>query len=306
MLPDSEDPPFAFDIRQMPVMERPAEARPDSPVLPPPHRVLLDEPPPRRARWWVPALVSLFLGAIGGISYEMGALPRDRQWTELHLDAHTDAGRLEITWDAKAPTVLNAVRGQLTVTDGGAPREIRLSSAQVRAGKFSLTAWQPDVGVRLVLYAPDGAAVGDAIRVAFLPQSIPMPEDRQPSVPALSASAAPAAPQRQLPTTPPPQQYSAIAVPPSTLREVQPRIPEGIRSRIAAPVIIPVEVKVSDQGRVLRAVAEVAEGDNTDGVHRYLAGQAQKAAREWRFKPARTKSGATIAASKTIQFVFNP
>jgi TonB family protein len=66
-------------------------------------------------------------------------------------------------------------------------------------------------------------------------------------------------------------------------------------------VVIPVEVKVSERGRVLSAQA----GDqSTDGLRRYLADQAQKAAREWQFTPARTRTGAPVPASKTIEFKF--
>jgi hypothetical protein len=60
-------------------------------------------------------------------------------------------------------------------------------------------------------------------------------------------------------------------------------------------------VEVSERGRVVHASAEDQSGD---GVHRYLAERAAKAAREWRFVPARTRSGEHVAATKTIDFVF--
>jgi hypothetical protein len=94
-----------------------------------------------------------------------------------------------------------------------------------------------------------------------------------------------------------------VAAPPAAVHEVQPRVPEGIRSRITGPIVIPVAVEVNQQGRVLRAKAEAQTGD---GVHRYLADLAQKAAREWRFSPARNRSGNPVAAGKTIRFVFIP
>jgi hypothetical protein len=313
MLPPSEEEqPFAFDLRQLPVMEPAVEvklpgpqlvATPGPQLLPPPFRAFAEEPITRpirtRSRWWIPAVVSLFIGVIGGLSYEMTTLPREEHWTELHLDARSQAGKLDISWDTGIPAVSKAIRGRLSVSDGGADRDIALDAAQVRAGKFSLPAAQPNVGLRLIVYAGDGTAVGDALRVAVLPSAIPsaipMPEDRP--------AAAPAQPKAQAAPISVAARTPGVAVPPATLREVQPRIPDGIRSRIAAPIVIPVEVHVNEKGRVLRAVAE---GNIGDGVQRYLATQAQKAAREWRFKPARNKSGGTIAASKTIQFVFNP
>ena len=91
---------------------------------------------------------------------------------------------------------------------------------------------------------------------------------------------------------------------PSEVHVVQPKIPDGIRARIAGPVVIPVEVEVSERGHVVKAVAE--KGQSDDSVHRYLAEQAQQAAMKWRFRPARMTSGDRIAASKTLRFVFTP
>jgi outer membrane biosynthesis protein TonB len=67
--------------------------------------------------------------------------------------------------------------------------------------------------------------------------------------------------------------------------------------------VIPVKVDVSQEGRVVRALADIR---TTDSLRRYLAAQAQRAARSWRFKPARTKTGARVAASTTLHFVFTP
>jgi TonB family protein len=88
---------------------------------------------------------------------------------------------------------------------------------------------------------------------------------------------------------------AAIAV-----REIQPSIPDGIRSRIEGRVAIPVDVRVDEHGRVVSARSAGAGGN---GVQRYLAAQAEKAAREWRFNPAKS-AGVPVAASKRIEFVF--
>jgi hypothetical protein len=50
----------------------------------------------------------------------------------------------------------------------------------------------------------------------------------------------------------------------------------------------------------------VAEPQAAGGVNRYLAEQAQKAARLWRFTPARTARGTRTSSSTTLQFVFTP
>ena len=101
---------------------------------------------------------------------------------------------------------------------------------------------------------------------------------------------------------PAPASQPSVVKPPETVHEVQPTIPAGIRSRISEPVVIPVRVEVNERGRVVSAAPEA----QTAGVRSYLADLAQKASREWRFRPARTSGGIAVAANKTIQFVFNP
>jgi hypothetical protein len=51
-------------------------------------------------------------------------------------------------------------------------------------------------------------------------------------------------------------------------------------------------------------VAAKTKDPGADGLRRYLGGLAEKAAREWRFTPARNRAGKPVGGSKTIQFVF--
>ncbi len=304
--PETDDPPFPFDPGQMPVMEPEPEEKP-APTLPPSYRSRVQgagqavpawaaEPAPRRLRWWIPALACL-LAVLGGAAiYELWTDMRQPRWTELHLDARPVAGRLEVSWDANAPRALDATRGLLAVTDGDAHSEIALDPAQIRAGTYAYTPSHRDVAMRLILYAKSLGVAGDAVRVELAnspaaPAPVPTPTEADRTV-----SPPP-------PPAPPAETAAAVAaaVPPAPLHKVQPRIPPGIRARISGQVVIPVEVEVSARGRVVRAVAETAEGDS---VHRYLAEQAQEAARSWTFVPARTRKGAPVVASRTIQFVF--
>jgi len=329
LLPEMEDRRFPFDPPRMPMVEgteRKAAPPPSSPVAPeagpepepapvptlaapqqpvrenPPLRPREElvprnmEPAPRHMRWWIPAAVCLVAGLGGAVMYELGALSREPAWTELRLDARPAAGGIEITWDGGAARAVQATRGLLAVTDGDNRREIPLNLAQIRAGKYEYAPLHADVAVRLTLYANDRGEAGDAVRLAAIPAPAP---PRETGPPAEVRAAAPA------PETPsaPPQSRPPIAVPPSTVHEVQPRIPAGVRSRIAGRIVIPVEVEVSERGRVVRAVPQSAAGDS---VHRYLARQAHQAALQWRFTPARTASGERVAASRTIQFVFTP
>ena len=107
---------------------------------------------------------------------------------------------------------------------------------------------------------------------------------------------APAAPAK-------PAKVEVAATPPVAVHELQPAVPAGIRARIGGEILMPVRVDVNERGRVVRAVAESRGGD---GVRRYLADLAQKAAREWQFTPARSSSGAAVPGKRTIQFVFKP
>jgi hypothetical protein len=80
-------------------------------------------------------------------------------------------------------------------------------------------------------------------------------------------------------------------------------IPPGIRSRIDRQIAIPVDVQVTARGSVSRATAQTA---GLDGLSKYLAAQAEKAAYQWRFKPARSTRGLAVASAKTLNFVFTP
>jgi hypothetical protein len=335
ILPETEDPPAPFDLRLMRKMQPAVSAEPEpaavqppevipeetpaSPPLPPAYRSRTEptepapsapvpswaaEPAPRRDGRWMAALALLFvIGIAGGVYYELNT-PIAPRWTDLHLDARPIQDRLEISWDAAALRMLNATRGTLSLTDAAEHREVNLDSSQVRAAKYSYAPVHGDISVRLILYDRTRSIAGDAVRVATVGQPQQPAQSAQPQAQPQSQPVSPA------PATPPAASPApaetrstvvAAAVPPSTVHEVQPRIPEGIRSRITDRVVIPVEVQVNEQGRVTYAQAEQ---DSADGVVRYLADQARKAAREWRFRPARTRSGARVASSKTIEFVF--
>ena len=91
-------------------------------------------------------------------------------------------------------------------------------------------------------------------------------------------------------------------VAPVALHQVQPVIPPGIRARIHDRIIIPVVVHVTAAGKVTSAFAD-GKGDS---LYRYLGEQAVVAARLWRFRPAHSKSGTPMEASKTLYFIFMP
>jgi hypothetical protein len=95
---------------------------------------------------------------------------------------------------------------------------------------------------------------------------------------------------------------TAVAVPPTIRHEVHPDIPAGVRARITDRIEVPVRVRVSSTGKVIAAVPK--SGRRNDGLYRYLAIRAGKAALLWSFTPAKTEDGTPILTEETISFVF--
>lgn len=121
--------------------------------------------------------------------------------------------------------------------------------------------------------------------------------------------AAPKEPESAIPSPEPPpaervERSPNIApwVAPVALHQVQPGIPAGIRARIHDRIIVPVVVHVTASGKVTSAFAD----GNGDSLYRYLGERAVVAAKLSRFRPARSKSGTPMEASKTLYFVFTP
>jgi hypothetical protein len=274
-------------------------------VLPPPLRAARREraepDTPRPRPRWRPALACFVLSMAAGVGFELWSVGRSQktaakspvvaseveavhttppssQWADLQLDVHPTGGQLDITWSADVVRAFHVTGGKLTVTDGDAKREFTLDARQIDAGKYGYNAVHRDVAVRLIVSAGDHGVASDSVRLT---------------------SAAAAAPMFDPPT----ESGGGAVVPPATLLEVHPEIPEGIRSRMSSDVVVPVEVRVSERGRVLSAHAS---DQGVDAVHRYLAERAEKAAKAWQFAPARTRTGTPVASSKTIEFVFTP
>jgi TonB family protein len=328
LAPLQEEPVFPFEPKKMPLMQlvlRDATesarelapvvaicapvmvAEPEQPPEPVPEpvakvvrfpRMWPSEPaPPRQSHWWRPVLIC-FLGALGGAGiYELGrsqtltqavATPR---FADLRLDAMPRGGKVLVTWDGAAVRAVDANQGALTITDGDTPREVELNGSQVRGGKYAYAPAHPDLSVRLTLLANGHSVASESVRLA------PAAASDASSTPAPPSAAAPT------PVPAPTPAASNLAAPPTAVHEVHPAIPAGIRSRIEGPIVIPVEVKVNEQGRVFSAQVH---DKSDDGIHRYLAEQAGRAAREWQFHPARGRDGQPIVSSKTIEFVFTP
>ena len=298
--------PHAFEPPPLPPSYRALEAaRQEPPPESEPAPRHLDVPAfaaaehPRRARWWLPLAICLAAAAIGAAGYEVWSLASQPRWVELHLDARPAGREIRVTWDGNAAHASGAARALLAMTDGGERHDIELSPAQLSAGAYTYSPQHESLAIRLILYAKGVGVTGDAVRLAVVPAPAESAGATVPA-PAAEASAPAATPPAAAPPAPEPAPERPIT-PPRLLHEVQPSIPVGIRARIEEEIVIPVRLHVNERGRVTRASAERSD---SDGLHRYLADQAEKAARRWRFRPARSEKGTPVESAKTVEFVF--
>jgi hypothetical protein len=233
--------------------------------------------------------------------HELWTLAREPRWVELHLDAKPSDGRLAVTWDAAAARIAGANKALLSINEGNTSREIELTPAQVRFGRYDYVPTQStlpsDVAFRLTIYADGVGVSGDAVRLAAAKES------KEAATTVSTAATPPPAPTAS--ATPPVVSAEPVreAIAPVTVHEVQPGVSEGIRSRIREQIVIPVRVHVTERGRVSQAAVERKE---LDGLRRYLADLAEKAARQWRFTPAKSQQGIAVESTKTINFIFTP
>ncbi len=215
----------------------------------------------------------------------------------MGLDATASTRELVLSWDSTAPAIEQASRGVMSVTDGSAQHQIPLTAAQLRGGKLSYLPSSPNVLFRFLVYDASNRASGDSLRVANtrLTEPTPAPGSAVPG-------SAPGPAAAQTPPTTLPDEAAVVRTPAVARREVQPEVPAGIRARVRVRTVIPVQLHINASGRVTDAAAEVVG----DGLDRYLADQAAKAARRWSFAPARSRNGHAIASVKTVEFVFQP
>ena len=245
----------SHEIADPPVPPPPPRILPTSRITPPPqvYATERETEPGRRLRWWIPALVCLSCAAAGAWISRMAAplATRDGHWKELRMDARPSGELVEVRWDAGSQGQ-SATRGHLEVTDGASHREFDLDGDQLRSGTLTYQPISGDVEFRLSVYAKSSEIAGGMVRL----KAIARPEAN----PAIAMAATEASP---------PEQVSGdtkggadriagpeVAAAPTEIHRVTPGIPEGIRSRMAGPVIIPVQVEVNRRGKVVRAVAE--------------------------------------------------
>ena len=285
-----------------PLREETVEApKPTIAVLPLPAsrraRIQENEAPPaaRDSRRWT-VLWLCALAAIAGLAgHEIWTLEHEPRWAPLGLHATASAKDLLLTWDAAAPAIQQASQGMMTVTDGAAQNQIPLTAAQLRSGKFDYAPSHDEVLFRLLVYDASMRPAGDSLHVARLHPVEPTSASAPPPAPQPAAVQAPVA-------APPPDEPVRVATPAVVRHEVQAYVPAGIRARVHSRIVVPVQVHINADGRV----TEAASKKGGQGLERYLADQAVKAARQWSFAPAHSREGSAIASVKSVEFVFAP
>jgi hypothetical protein len=104
-------------------------------------------------------LVVVVAGALGARYYLMGSSVEP-----IALNVDERDGQLRIEWNRNAKSVANATRGTLEVVDGTEKKNIPLSPAELRGGKFTWERKSGEVEVRLSVENADGVKAQEASR----------------------------------------------------------------------------------------------------------------------------------------------
>jgi hypothetical protein len=148
----------------------PALARRETTVAPPKFGLLgsavetpdlLPAPPPRRKWPWLVLWGVAVLGlAVLGLRYFMDRPgPQPVSLTVIEHD-----GQLQIEWNHTSRAVTSAVRGTMSIQDGGETQNATLAPQDLARGKFTYQRKTGDIEVRLIVEGQDGQRVQEASR----------------------------------------------------------------------------------------------------------------------------------------------
>jgi hypothetical protein len=173
---------------------------------------------------------------------------------------------------------------QLFVRAGDDQNRIDLSTHDLSAGIYKYEPAGNDITFRLEVVESSGRVSAESFRI--LRGDLPLE-------PKVAAPLAPAAA-----TPPPPVSHHRIE--PKVIHRAPPVIAARIQPRLTTPVALDVRVQIDARGHVTSAAPVVKPHK---GIETYLAESAVKAARLWRFEPAR-ENGKAVAGAQTLHFVF--
>jgi outer membrane biosynthesis protein TonB len=192
----------------------------------------------------------------------------------------------QVSWNPNATALHDARSVQLFERTGDDQNRIDLSPHDLAAGIYKYEPTGNDVTFRLEVVESSGSISAESFR--FVRGELAH------NAPAVAAAA-------PKPTPPPPAPAApARRTEPKVIHRTPPVIAEGIRPRLTSPIALDVRVGIDTRGRVTSATP-VAKPHK--GLEAYLAGTAVKAARLWRFEPAR-ENGRPVEGAQTLHFVF--
>lgn len=312
--PPVEDPPAEEDTDVKTAQsERPRRLVPDfvpAPVEPPRREPLpgprleeryahLLEPeaptPGERLKKWVPLIAALLL--VGGLLWFMlqpsrrgsSSVPPPQASAEpgrpLGLAVEPMGAMWQLSWNPSATALQEARSVQLFVREGDDQNRYDLAQKDLATGTYQYKPAGNDVTFRLEVTDRSGHVSAESFR--------------------LSRAAAPAAnpltpPAAKQPAPPAPQTSGGRLTLPKAIHKAPPVVAAGIRPRIKGMIPIDVRVQIDSRGRVTSASPVTKQ---RSGLEAYLATCAVKAARLWRFEPAR-ENGQPVSGTSTIHFVF--
>jgi hypothetical protein len=273
------------------------------------------------ARIGVVVLIAILLAAAGALRFYRSpstSPPETPQALGLRIERALLG--IVVAWNPAAPEIATAKDADLLIWDGSSPPAfVRLTTAQLHAGRTFFTSFSDRVEVRLDIIGPTGRA-----RTESLVSVSHAPDLDLPSPP---AKAPPSAPVGVKPATPPqpvekahaapiipapvPENPAPVALPEEQaagafqtavpIRETRPEVPPELRSQIQSDNVVEVQVSISALGKVTAAKLASVRGP----VAASLSKSALNAALAWQFRPA-TQNGEAVPSDKILEFLFRP
>jgi hypothetical protein len=124
----------------------------------------------RKTNWRPLGIAALVLLSLGLVEYQFLKLFARRVPIIMEADYSPalqivrNGKYLHVNWNRKAPSIMNAERGVLRITDGSYSRELQLDAGQLRTGSIAYSPAGDDVSFRLDVVGPR-TTVSESLRV---------------------------------------------------------------------------------------------------------------------------------------------
>lgn len=182
--------PFERGKLSAPVVESVSPSRPRPALADPPPPV--PDPAPKRRLWsessgepiqWMRLLPLAGLLSLGIAAAELALNHNPAPAPEpaaaastvqvgeaaLGLRVTSRPKQLEIHWSHDAKAVVNAVKGEMRITDGSETEVIAFEPRQLQDGAVAYTPVTNDVNIRLEVKSPDGGSTVESVRAVAIP-----------------------------------------------------------------------------------------------------------------------------------------